>query len=154
MSKYGSKLDGTPKMKPGRKPTKGKTLNLLPTFNETGEIVGATVLGRGKPTLDVMKARRKITLPIGEDNYSFATHGPGERDPEDEAIYQGMVEDAKYKAEEAARVKAAAALHRAEEARKKAEQKLAAVNSAPTPVSSEVTLPAASVTTPTETVTV
>jgi hypothetical protein len=133
---YGMKLDGvTPKQKPGRKPTKTPKVYVMPGFDATGNIVNATLIGRGRPGEDKLAYRRVVTLPIGEA-YDFAKHGPGERDPADDAALDAFIlaRDARKEAQEAAKKTLADARQAA---------KVAA--SAPAaPVSTEVTVGAES----------
>lgn len=76
-AKYGIKLDGTPRQKPGRKATGSvnKTKNI---FVYRGQVVS-----RGKPSLEQVKHRRRVTIPVGA-TYDAAVHGVGERLPEDD----------------------------------------------------------------------
>ncbi len=76
--KYGTKLDGTPKNKPGRKAT-GKVNKTKMIFVYRG-----TVVSRGKPSLEQVKHRRQVVIPAGA-TYDAAVHGLGVRLPEDDA---------------------------------------------------------------------
>jgi hypothetical protein len=77
VAKYGIKLDGTPRQKPGRKATGSvnKTKNI---FVYRGQVVS-----RGKPSLEQVKHRRRVTIPLGV-KYDAAVHGVGERLAEDD----------------------------------------------------------------------
>jgi hypothetical protein len=75
--KYGTKLDGTPKNKPGRKAT-GKVNKTKMIFVYRG-----TVVSRGKPSLEQVKHRRQVVVPAGVA-YDAAVHGGGVRLPEDD----------------------------------------------------------------------
>jgi hypothetical protein len=75
--KYGKKLDGTPKNKPGRKAT-GKVNKIKMIFVYRGQVVS-----RGKPSLEQVKHRRQVVVPAGV-TYDPAVHGIGVRLPEDD----------------------------------------------------------------------
>ena len=76
--KYGTKLDGTPKSKPGRKAT-GKVNKTKTIFVYRGQVVT-----RGKPSLEQIKYRRRVVVPAGT-TYDAAVHGVGVRLSEDDA---------------------------------------------------------------------
>ncbi len=76
-AKYGIKLDGTPKNKPGRKAT-GKVNKTKNIFVYRGQVVS-----RGKPSLEQVKHRRQVVVPAGVA-YDPAVHGIGVRLPQDD----------------------------------------------------------------------
>lgn len=71
-AKYGIKLDGTPKQKPGRKAT-GSVNKTKTIFVYHGKVVS-----RGKPSLEQVKHRRQVVIPAGA-TYDAAVHGLGTR---------------------------------------------------------------------------
>lgn len=78
VARWGIRIkDGLPKQKPGRKATGSvnKTKNI---FVYRGQVVS-----RGKPSLEQVKHRRRVTIPVGV-KYDAAVHGVGERLPEDD----------------------------------------------------------------------
>lgn len=98
-AKYGIKLDGTPRQKPGRKATGSvnKTKNIF--------VYHGKVVLRGKPSLEQVKHRRRVVIPAGA-TYDAQVHGLGERLPEDD---QRVVEwEAEIANREVARKKARA----------------------------------------------
>lgn len=76
-TKYGTKLDGTPKSKPGRKAT-GQVNKTKTIFVYRGNVVG-----RGKPSLEQVKHRTQVIIPANEV-YSEQKHGVGVRLGEDD----------------------------------------------------------------------
>jgi hypothetical protein len=81
--KYGTKLDGTPKNKPGRKAT-GKVNKTKIIFVHDGKVVT-----RGKPSLEQVKHRRQVVVPAGV-TYDPTVHGVGVRLPEDDQRAKDM----------------------------------------------------------------
>lgn len=73
--KYGLKLDGTPKLMPGRKAFRTKTVHI---------VNGKAVVMRGQPSLDFLKTRLQAVIPINQE-YNPAVHGPGVRSAADDA---------------------------------------------------------------------
>ena len=77
VAKYGIKLDGTPRQKPGRKAT-GSVNKTKTIFVYRGQVVS-----RGKPSLEQVKHRRRVVIPAGA-TYDAQVHGVGERLAEDD----------------------------------------------------------------------
>lgn len=78
VARWGIRIkDGLPKQKPGRKATGSvnKTKNIF--------VYRGKVVSRGKPSLEQVKHRRRVTLPVGVE-YDAAVHGVGERLVEDD----------------------------------------------------------------------
>ena len=96
---YGTKKDGTPKLRPGRKSTGTTTKSFY--------VLDGQRMTVGRPSLDTLRRRLKVTIPVDAE-YNPAAH-VGVRDPEDDAaVAQILAERARKEEAKATAAKQAA----------------------------------------------
>lgn len=72
---YGTKADGSPRQKPGRKST-GETLKTFYVIADSEGVMRQNY-SKGRPSLETLKNRRRVTINKN-DEYNPDIHGTGE----------------------------------------------------------------------------